>query len=70
MNDGWGHCMHCKHFGSPAEMPLATEEAYCQHVDHARLRLTVFGTNGCTGFALRDGLSPEVEHRARLSPPA
>jgi hypothetical protein len=62
--------MHCKHFGSLAEVPLATEEAYCQHAEHARSKLTVFGTNGCTGFALREGLSPDVEHPGHIAVPA
>ena len=69
MDGEWGHCMHCKFFGSPAELPLATEEAYCQNAELARLRLTVFGTNGCTGFELRDGVSVQREHPGRLTVP-
>lgn len=65
----WGHCMHCEHFGSPAELPLATEEAYCQHPELSRFRLTVFGTNGCVGFQLRHGYSPTVEEPPRVANP-
>lgn len=64
MDQQWGHCMHCKHFGSPAEFPLDTEENYCQHPQLARVKLMVFGTNGCTCFEVRAGLAPDVE-RAR-----
>jgi hypothetical protein len=69
MDAKWGHCMHCRFFGCAAEVPLATEEAYCQQPDHGRLKLTVFGTNGCTGFELRHGMSPEVEHPGRMIAP-
>jgi hypothetical protein len=72
MNRKWGHCMHCKFFASPAKVPLANEEARCLHAELSRFNLTVFGTNGCTGFELRDGLSPRVEQapdEALLSSP-
>jgi hypothetical protein len=60
--------MHCRHFASPAQLPLAAEEARCLQPDHARYALTVFGTNGCTAFDLREGLSPSVEQPAGASP--
>lgn len=69
-NKQWGHCMHCKYFGSPAELPLASEEAYCKQPNLSRYQLTVFGTNGCTAFELRRGLSSEVEHRPHIESPA
>jgi hypothetical protein len=63
----WGHCMHCRYFGSPADLPLAAEEAYCQEPELSRFRLTVFGTNGCTAFELRHGLSRDVEESHRIA---
>jgi hypothetical protein len=62
-NDLWGHCQHCKYFGSPARVPLGTEEAACNQPQLARHRLMVFGTSGCTLFELRAGLDPRVEQQ-------
>jgi hypothetical protein len=61
MVDGWGHCMHCKHFDSPAQLPLAMEEASCQHPALEPYQLRVFGTSGCSGFELREGISYSSE---------
>lgn len=61
MVNGWGHCMHCTHFESPAQLPLANEEARCEHPVLARFQLRVFGTSGCSGFELRAGISPRTE---------
>jgi hypothetical protein len=61
MVEGWGHCMHCKHFDSPAQLPLATEEANCQHDVLRTFKLRVFGTNGCSGFELRAGIPLATE---------
>jgi hypothetical protein len=61
MDNAWGHCMHCKHFGSPAQIPLANEEASCEHAGLLPYQLRVFGTSGCNGFELRPGVSPRTE---------
>jgi len=63
-DDQWGHCQHCKHFGSPARAPLGNEEAACGQPQLARHKLVVFGASGCTLFELRAGLSPQVEEQA------
>jgi len=60
-DDQWGHCQHCKHFGSPARAPLGTEEANCNQPELAEHKLSVFGACGCTLFELRAGVAPEVE---------
>ena len=60
-DDQWGHCKHCKHFGSPARIPLGNEEAACKEPQLARVQLVVFGASGCTKFELRAGLRPQVE---------
>lgn len=65
MDSRWGHCMHCKHFASPARVPLAEEEARCNQPELSRFQLTVFGLNGCVGWELREGLSPTVEEPRR-----
>lgn len=62
MVEGWGHCMHCKHFDSPAQLPLENEEASCRHPVLETYQLRVFGTNGCSGFELRAGTSFTTEH--------
>jgi hypothetical protein len=61
--------MNCRYFASPAEVPLASEEAYCQEPALSRFRLTVFGTNGCNAFQLRMGISPDAEHRPHIEAP-
>ena len=62
MADGrWGHCEHCRYFGSPARTPLVNEEAPCQHPELSRFHLTVFGASGCNGFELRPGAPADVE---------
>jgi hypothetical protein len=60
-NGNWGHCQHCKYFGSPARAPLGAEEAPCKHPELSRFQLIVFGASGCSGFELRPGTSAEVE---------
>lgn len=57
----WGHCGHCRFFASPAQRPLASEEARCVQPELARFQLVVFGSGGCNAFELRQGLRPEVE---------
>lgn len=57
----WGHCKHCKHFGSPAAQPLEAEESRCLHPALSRYELRVYGSNGCNGWELRPGLAPQVE---------
>lgn len=57
----WGHCRSCKFFGSPARVPLVTEEARCMHRELAKFELMVFGANGCKGWELREGLSQKIE---------
>lgn len=61
----WGHCQHCKYFGSPASMPLVDEEAACQQPELSKYQLLVFGAGGCDGFELRAGLA-ETEERPGL----
>jgi hypothetical protein len=61
MSNTWGHCKNCKHFGSPAAIPLGDEEARCHHHVLARFELSVFGSSGCNAFTLRAGLSADVE---------
>ena len=60
-NHQWGHCQHCRYFGSLARIPLPNEEARCQHAELSRYELKVFGASGCRGFELRAGLEKEVE---------
>lgn len=60
-NHEWGHCQHCKHFGSLARIPLPNEEARCHQPELARYELKVFGASGCRAFELRAGLEKEVE---------
>lgn len=62
----WGHCKNCKHFDSPAEVPLEDEEARCAHPVHSRYSLVVFGSCGCTGFELRTGVPAAAEHPGTL----
>ncbi len=65
MADGkWGHCGSCKFFGSPATAPLEEEEAPCLHPVHVKYRLTVFASNGCTGWELRPGIGAPREAAA------
>ncbi len=63
MNGSWGHCQHCKHFASPARMPLEDEEAACRHPVLSKYQLLVFGAGGCNGFDLRPGIAPTSEER-------
>jgi hypothetical protein len=65
-NGRWGHCAHCKHFGSPAAAPRDAEEANCTEPQLAKLELRVFGTCGCKRFELRQGL-PESSERPRIT---
>ena len=39
----WGHCKNCRHFASPAALPLDTEEAACKQPSLAKVNLTMFG---------------------------
>jgi hypothetical protein len=57
----WGHCQHCKHFGSPARIPIGNEEAACQHPTLVKYQLLVFGAGGCNCFELRPGLAETDE---------
>jgi len=57
----WGHCNHCKHFGSPALAPLGGEEARCHHPTLGKHSLRVFGACGCDLFKMRPGFSKDVE---------
>jgi len=57
----WGHCQHCKHFASPARVPLPAEEARCLHRELGKYDLAVFGASGWLGFDLRPGLGRGVE---------
>lgn len=57
----WGHCQHCRYFGSPARMPLAAEEALCRQPELARYELEVFGAGGCRRFEMRAGLEQTAE---------
>jgi hypothetical protein len=60
-DDTWGHCQHCKFFGSPAHAPLVNEEAPCNQPQFSRHKLVVFGASGCTLFELRAGLREPIE---------
>lgn len=64
MSGQWGHCKNCRHFASPAPVPLGGEEALCKQPVLARYKLTVFGACGCTGFQVRAGISKSVEQPA------
>jgi hypothetical protein len=55
----WGHCQHCRYFGSLAVIPLPNEEARCKHPELSRYELKVFGASGCRAFELRAHLEPE-----------
>ncbi|HXJ19987.1 MAG TPA: hypothetical protein VMT03_07105 [Polyangia bacterium] len=44
-------------------MPFGTEEALCKQPALAKFELTIFGSNGCNGWELRPGLSPQVENQ-------
>jgi hypothetical protein len=59
----WGHCRTCKFFGSPAHVPLDSEEARCQQPKLAKFQLAVFGASGCNAWELRRGFSAEIEER-------
>ena len=61
MSSQWGHCKNCRHFASPAALPLDTEEAACKQPSLAKVNLTVFGACGCNAFELRSGLPSSVE---------
>jgi len=64
MADGrWGHCRTCRFFGSPAHLPLGTEEARCKQPELSKFELTVFGANGCNAWDLRAGLPAQIEDR-------
>lgn len=63
-NGTWGHCKHCKYFGSPAQTPLINEEAPCEQPELAQYRLIVFGASGCNGFELRAGVTAGLEPEA------
>jgi len=63
----WGHCQHCKHFGSPAAAPVVSEEATCNQPELARHKLAVFGACGCTLYELRAGFDERVEQPAFAS---
>ena len=60
-NGHWGHCKHCRYFGSPAAVPLGGEEAACKHPELQKYSLRIYGSNGCNGFDLRPGLPESVE---------
>lgn len=66
-NSNWGHCSRCKHFDSPAKMPLPGEEASCKEPTLSKFQLRVFGTCGCSQFSLRAGLpaTPEAPPTGR-----
>jgi hypothetical protein len=64
----WGHCKACKFFGSPAPQPLSSEEAACRHPTLAKFQLRIYGSNGCSGWALRPGLAPDAD-RPRSNAP-
>lgn len=57
----WGHCRNCKHFGSPARIPLDSEEASCREPTLVTFELRVFGAAGCNHFELRPGVSRHAE---------
>jgi hypothetical protein len=58
----WGHCQHCRFFGSPSRVPLEDEEAACQQPELSKFELRVFGASGCNSFELRSGVSESEEH--------
>jgi hypothetical protein len=62
MTTRWGHCKNCRHFASPAAVPLGEEEASCKQPSIAKFELTVFGACGCNAFEVRLGLPDTVEH--------
>ncbi len=64
----WGHCNHCRHFGSPAKAPLGGEEAGCKEPTLAKVQLRVFGACGCNRFSLRPGLAKDVEEGPHAHP--
>jgi len=66
-DDKWGHCQHCKYFGSPARAPLVNEEAPCNEPRLAQHKLVVFGASGCTLFELRTGLKKRIEEPAHAT---
>jgi hypothetical protein len=57
----WGHCQHCKHFGSLAKVPLPNEEASCRQPSLAKFQLLVFGASGCNAFEKRPEMAEPVE---------
>ena len=57
----WGHCLHCKYFGSLAGIPISAEEARCKQPELVKFDLKVFGASGCRAFELRAGLEPTLE---------
>jgi hypothetical protein len=59
----WGHCRNCKFFGSPARVPLGSEEASCKQPNLAKFHLTVYGSNGCNAWSLRPGLPAKIEEQ-------
>ena len=61
----WGHCRSCKFFGSPARVPLGSEEAHCEQPELAKFQLTVYGSNGCNAWELRLGLPEQIEEQPR-----
>ncbi len=67
-NNNWGHCQNCRYFGSPARVPVATEEARCLQPQLAKYELKVFGASGCRAFELREGVSRSLEEPATTSP--
>jgi hypothetical protein len=70
-NSTWGHCKHCRFFGSPALQPMGAEEANCEHPILGRYGLRIYGSNGCRGFELRAGLPENVEpHHESVRPSA
>ena len=62
-DEKWGHCRSCKHFTSPARVPLGTEEARCAHPALSKFSLTVYGSCGCSGWELRAGLPEQIEEQ-------
>jgi hypothetical protein len=69
-DSNWGHCRSCKFFGSPARVPLGSEEASCKQPTLTKFSLTVYGSNGCNAWELRDGLSAEIEGQILPQPEA
>jgi hypothetical protein len=57
----WGHCRSCRFFTSPARVPLGSEEARCAQPELAKFSLTVYGSCGCTGWEVREGLPASIE---------